>query len=598
MLAPAILLLAQMPLTFNSVGTSSSSSFSDGFTVSRIGAQPPRPKASSYAKFGPAPIEVSLRRRKTLQPSMSDPVLAASAERFRASLVPRIHGSPAGRRLSFLASRSIATASDFADGHSSFNSTWPAVGLPALDVWPGGDANCGGGRGVDPGEARVSEPWLGMLTGGQSIQLPEDPRNAIKGTQQFVDWYKAREMQIQHDRDECAVEEPQPNPIPWSDLLRESHGQLMASEEGSAQRLRQQAFVDILDHLQESNTLQGLDALGEALIFRFGTHEFMRETLDFRHKGEMSLMEFAGAMSILGLDIETICGVAEYVVFSALTSLAAEHAEHSGEAWRSGCVRIDDLAKFGQWRGTGRKKVSQSRQGGASHAGSVLWLQRFEADLNDAPKAKAQVKWISIARWMGRAVQRSRALRAERQRTGWQLTDDRLEEEQDEQAPIMRRTTRVGLADPKSTPSLRGEVIPGLRAARDQRRRQGSSTQDVLFESGAAMRELERRLRGMFKRGASIQMPEGPQLMTRQDLHAFFEDMTLADPLRPKLAGHEVLDMLFQEAVQIQIGFTKISDGITFWSFKALLNNAVRSLNLGWPAVTDVGLSSEAASEL
>lgn len=594
-LAPA----ASMPLTFNPLGTSGSNSFTDGVTVSRMGFTPPRPKAASYAKFGPAPIEVTLRMRKTLQPSMSAPTLTVASRVPSGSALPRIHGSPASKRLTFLATsgKAMTMTSGGGGAGATFGSTWPEVGLPTMDVWPRGpseEATSWTGPGIDPGEGRVAEPWLSMLTGGQHVQLPEDPSNAIKGTERFVGWYKAREMEIQHERDRVCAEEPDHNPVPWADLMRESVGQLHAVEEGSGEWLRKQSHLDVLDRMQEVNALQGLDALGEALMFRFGTPEYMRQTLDFRGNEDMSLMEFSGAMSILGLDVNLLCGVDEHVVFQALASFANDRLDMGGGPDRRGNLGLDDLAKWGQPRGTGRKRVTQSKHGGASQPGSASSLQQFEAELADARRSKAMVKWISISRWMGRAVQRERALRIERLGKGWHPIDANQEEEDDQPSEVLRRTSGIGFNNPKSTPSLRGEVVPGLRADRDRRRRAGSSAADVLHESGAAMRELERSLRGMFNRGASIQMPDGPRLMTQQDVHTFFGDLTLADPSRPQLAGHQVLDMLFEDAVQMQISFTRIRDGLTFWSFKAILNNAVRSLNLGWPGVTEVSLSEDA----
>merc|ERR1711879_1049899 len=72
--------------------------------------------------------------------------------------------------------------------------------------------------------------------------------------------------------------------------------------------------------------------------------------------------------------------------------------------------------------------------------------------------------------------------------------------------------------------------------------------------------------------------------MSRTDLHAFFEDLCMADPMRHKLAHASVLDRLYDEAVSLQCNFTKIGSGLTFWSFKAVLNNVIYELGLatGW----------------
>merc|ERR1711865_987308 len=95
------------------------------------------------------------------------------------------------------------------------------------------------------------------------------------------------------------------------------------------------------------------------------------------------------------------------------------------------------------------------------------------------------------------------------------------------------------------------------------------------------MRDEELLVKPMFKASASVQVPDGPQLMNREDMHNFFADLPLADPKRQALITPLLLDKLYDEAVALQCNFTKIGSGLNFWSFKAVLNNAINELGFG-----------------
>jgi hypothetical protein len=229
---------------------------------------------------------------------------------------------------------------------------------------------------------------------------------------------------------------------------------------------------------------------------------------------------------------------------------------------------------------------------------------------SQVPAQAVQEKWQAVGRWMGTALRRGDALRGDRCRRGWTCNVPEPEDPfaklpEVETAPTAAPTvdvddtafiTSVGAEpqeeEPSSHPS--NPVEPDCLQTVDSDEELEEATMEeaaftvtpaeAMIETSTVMREQERPLRDLFRACASIKVPDGPQLMARTDLHNFFDDLRIADPLRHKLAHPSVLDRLYDEAVTLQCNFTKIGLGLSFWSFKAVLNNVIYELGLatGW----------------
>mmetsp|Transcript_106832 Transcript_106832/g.271305 ORF Transcript_106832/g.271305 Transcript_106832/m.271305 type:complete len:115 (+) Transcript_106832:579-923(+) len=104
------------------------------------------------------------------------------------------------------------------------------------------------------------------------------------------------------------------------------------------------------------------------------------------------------------------------------------------------------------------------------------------------------------------------------------------------------------------------------------------------------MREQEQELRSRFNRAASrVIGDEGAveRIMARDDLDKFFADLRLVEPRRHLRANRQVLDRRYEEAMKIQMESAKIGQGLMYWSFKALLNNIMPDLRLGWVGLVE-----------
>lgn len=212
-----------------------------------------------------------------------------------------------------------------------------------------------------------------------------------------------------------------------------------------------------------------------------------------------------------------------------------------------------------------------------------------EEDAQSQARALAvQDKWQAVGRWMGTAMRRSDALRGERSRCGWTCTIP------EDAAKVPQEVATAPTTDDNSfiTSIGLGAKTQGTHAMEFDADEDAEAVEKALtvtpaqamIETAMVMREQERPLRDLFRACASIQVPDGPQLMSRTDLHNFFDDLSFADPLRHKFAHPSVLDRLYDEAVTLQCNFTKIGSGLSFWSYKAVLNNVIYELGLatGW----------------
>lgn len=106
--------------------------------------------------------------------------------------------------------------------------------------------------------------------------------------------------------------------------------------------------------------------------------------------------------------------------------------------------------------------------------------------------------------------------------------------------------------------------------------------QQVALDKAEQARQFEKTVKAAFNSVASLRLPDGTVLMNRPDLLRFFADLPLADPKWSKTADPAVLNKLYDEAIALQVDFTRNGRGLTFWSFKVVLNNVMKVLGNGW----------------
>lgn len=109
-----------------------------------------------------------------------------------------------------------------------------------------------------------------------------------------------------------------------------------------------------------------------------------------------------------------------------------------------------------------------------------------------------------------------------------------------------------------------------------------SPVQQVALDKAEQARLFEKTVKAAFNSVASLRLPDGTVLMNRPDLLRFFADLPLADPKWSKTADPAVLNKLYDEAIALQVDFTRNGRGLTFWSFKVVLNNVMKVLGNGW----------------
>lgn len=116
------------------------------------------------------------------------------------------------------------------------------------------------------------------------------------------------------------------------------------------------------------------------------------------------------------------------------------------------------------------------------------------------------------------------------------------------------------------------------------------SAEELAAEGAAGMKEQEGALQEVFNMLCSIKARDGTKLMNRPDLHRFFKDLEQVDQSRSHRVSSVKLDKLYEEAIELQRDLRGQSKGLTFMSFKVLLNNAIKVLGLGWFGLVELAV--------
>jgi hypothetical protein len=336
--------------------------------------------------------------------------------------------------------------------------------------------------------------------------------------------------------------------------------------------------------------------------------------LDGDGSGMIGLMEFCGSMTLMGIEAEELFSMDDASVFLGLDQdcdgfISVEHF-----------VNLRDLVKPKLSRPPTRATDDDQPQSTVS----LIELRLLNPKKDPPDVAKAKLKWANIARWMAAASQRSIALRTERLLKGWRVdaklktqspsnqdaSDETLQKEPepseaiaegDVGTPPSRSPSSRSAPSRSPKKSLHSQVstnsFPTLLEPGERRRTPTATPKELALESLAIMKEQEGSLKVSFNACASIKLPDGTPEMSRKDLHVFFQDLHLADMERHVNVSPKLLDKLYDEALDLQCRFTRIGNGLTFWSVKVVLSGIIGPLGLGWRHLIEKGLHPDVLAE-
>jgi hypothetical protein len=482
-----------------------------------------------------------------------------------------------------------------------------------------------------PGLDYNTDAWCGVLNGEYRVEVPfgsftEDADKT--DADGFVRWYRVKESdrEAEASRNSCPL--PDDELLPWRSERNLAVVCFRGTPQASGKGLRLLAKIDLYDHLDLRMPLRGAEALLEALVFRLGSIENALHLLDSNGSGKMGLMEFVGSLGLLGLDSEALTGTDDVGTFLGLDQ------DRDGFVQLQQFLKLRDAIKPKSPSKSPSKKKRRHGQGTANEERAASLAEiRLQAPIEDAMEVwKAKIKWSHIARWMAAANQRSIALRTERLLKGWRPDDNVLAQQQEEnqaaegdgvdmevQKNAEDVTQVIAEGDPGSPSSCLGSTkksSASVASATDSpkkcitaitsiveldmrpRRRSSTSTpKELTLESLDIMREQEYSLKARFFASASVKLPDGTPEMSRADLHTFFQDLQLADWEMYTRLTPDVLDKHYDEATALQCNFTRIGNGLTFWSLKVILNNIIGDLGLKWDRLVQMALSPEAVED-
>lgn len=492
--------------------------------MSRIGLVRPRPVGECARllprqakgmrmRYGPTPIERTLQQRQALQPSSSEPSLGST-------------------------------------------SVWHSLSLPRISttISAGWD---------------TSQAWLDILNGGRRVVIPFNKlSDNVNDTDSFVQWY--RESQEQKKSLAAAVGSTlrqEPSRRSWAERREEMLLRYRTAGKSAGLAAHCKAKAELFDHLDQRMVAQGMQALVEAMRFKAGSLEDATSLLDLHGNGELSVMELAGGLTLLGLDPALLSAADEFFVFRHLDPEA------------TGILKLQAFMRAAPPRSFGKR---------------VAAISSAAADCTEEPKSElrlAQAKWLTVAKWMATAARRSAALAEERFRRGWRVGTGSpggagSAAEWEATPAAQHAVDAIGALAEDSI----GHVTSSVAA---KRKRFQAPPEQVLLESGAAMREQDQDLKVVFSKATSAWLSEGSteRILRRPDLTTFFEDLHLVEPWRHLRATVQVLDKRYDEAIRVQHDCTQLDHGLLFWSFKALLNNIMGDLRLGWSGLVEATLT-------
>lgn len=484
--------------------------------------------------FGPTPIEKTLQIRQFLQKSAS---------------VPSIFGKLRPKeQVSFKSSASITSIPGLENIRVA--SPLPAITASTLNVEASMQPAAGAIK--EPTSPTRSDAWLAILSGEHNVDIPFDKLGA--NSEAGLMWLCTEEEAKMHTKESLALRAKQKPtsglslPVPWMKQSDDALLYIKKVPERSGEALHFMWRAELCQHLQEHGSAHGPRALAAALAFRIGRPNL--HVLDVNRDGLLGFIDFAAMLSMLNLDADALCCAAEPALMKHLAMM-----DHNTRNLRLGIPKL---------LGPGKAEI----------CGEI----EPETELTDA-----QAKWTIVGRWMGSASLRSAALRRDREGRGWLVRGA--------EPGSQRRGQSAESRSGQSAESRSGgqtSFVTGLSEATSSSHVAIQRTfAEILLETAASLRAQDYNLRTIFASSASLYTAKTGVLMSRQDVVRFFADLHFVDERVAQRVDEQVINRLFDEAMHLQETATKIKGGLIFWSFKAILNNIIQDLDLGWSRLVE-----------
>eukprot|EP00747_Dinoflagellata_sp_TGD_P166455 gnl/TRDRNA2_/TRDRNA2_189260_c0_seq1.p1 gnl/TRDRNA2_/TRDRNA2_189260_c0~~gnl/TRDRNA2_/TRDRNA2_189260_c0_seq1.p1 ORF type:complete len:606 (+),score=99.49 gnl/TRDRNA2_/TRDRNA2_189260_c0_seq1:77-1894(+) len=526
----------------------------------------PKVKIVLMPKDKMRPIEETLRKRRVLQSSASAPMLMGDGD-----------GSAV---LEMMEKARKETA--------ELGMSKPTTPLPASIT-------------SDPS----ANAWHAVITGTRQVDFPANIEN--ENTEQFVAWYREREMK-QRCTNICSAwdlsstlpaDEPRlaspsgtlgrsspkrkgpplkplppemiskiqssgwtvKRPSPWVEQARKlASKRVTMTSNVDAQRERSlHERLRLLHELETGSVPQGLEALRKGMNMRYNGIERAFKHLDVRNDGcanGLSLLELVGALAILGFDVPGLCGFGERELHRLL------------DADKDGRVRLDDFM---------REAPSGSGDGGGG------------------PESSVKDKWVLLAKFI--------ALSA------WFYTPLALRK-RERPGPDGARPPTGGGTISQEDPAD-GSV--GVAAFAARQTAVGRGARDGLGDTGTLakqqaldpirkywapceddLEEVQAQVQAIFCEHATVRQ-FGEQLLSRSDVFRLFEDVPVAalcDEAAAAKVNRTEVGRIYDEALELQAGLTllegrSLTKGLTFASLRTVLHEVGLLMGLHFRHLVD-----------
>lgn len=327
--------------------------------------------------------------------------------------------------------------------------------------------------------------------------------------------------------------------------------------------------IQLLQHLEQGAVPQGVEALRSALRWRCGNLEHAFRSLDVSDRlgrGGISLLEFSGALVLLGLDAPALCGTNETAAFAAL--------DGDMDGRLSAADLFGESAPAPSWIQSGFSSASQR----------VVMKGGSEAIEGGAERWVLAIKYVAISAWFTTPATSRRRLRL----TGGQTVPAPL---QPVRAQTPGMTVVTALADGATGRARHGDLA---------RQEASDPVRQCWAPSERDFEEIEGKMKADFARNASLQQL-GEQIINKSDFYGLLgdippigvgEDPEAEQLTRAQLSGifDEVLALQANSASQNGIQFSK---GLTFESFRLALLKISLLMGLHFRHLVDDGIDAQ-----
>lgn len=412
----------------------------------------------------------------------------------------------------------------------------------------------------------------------------------------------------------------EPSPPRWQQLKAAARCLQQELQETGAKRGQiesLQVIGNLYAFLEEQKCAQGFDALCKSFDFLFGGLEQAQKVLDVNRTGIMTTMEFAMAMSLVGLDLALISGLDEREMFLTVDesndgsiriqeflqfcSTKPTEPEQSKKADRSKRKPSPNKAKVKKRLSTtaviesaGMKVLQERTSKGvrlqalvvpkppssgpeASNAGMHVALDELdEEEIDESIRRlakeevqRAQAKWTCVAKWLSAVLGAAFLLDPDQ---------DRAKTWEDERQQAVEAVDEMPIV-PLAT------AVPAVRAGQAKDSSIDNGEQQVHNQDLDAMKEagrqLENSLNSFFLSEANVDDNE-VSVMDKTGTRKFFEDLLLSDYGWQKERRMIILDRLYEDTLEMQKEQGGSSKGLTFRSLKVVLHRMLRDHAETW----------------